>query len=122
MALAKEKYNKLGKRIQELRSEKGMSLRELARRVGMSSTYLSQIERGDYLTPAEDKVRAIAAELNHDPHELLMLSDQVKVLIANSIPSFSQERALKFWRLLLRLNKKELNRLMKQLEEMDKES
>jgi transcriptional regulator with XRE-family HTH domain len=38
-----------------------MLSRETAKKIGVSPTYLSKIERGDFDPPAEDKVRRIAA-------------------------------------------------------------
>ena len=52
-------------------------MRKFAARVGMSPTYLSKVERGDFAPPAEDKVVAIARELGQDPDEFLALAGRV---------------------------------------------
>lgn len=65
-----------GKRIRELRHREGkMSLRELARRVCISPSYLSQIEQGK-LPPTTNALLIIrlAQELNENPIELKLLA------------------------------------------------
>jgi transcriptional regulator with XRE-family HTH domain len=63
----------LGKRLRTIREEKGIGLRQLAARVGISPSYLSNIERGKFAPPAEDKLRALARELEQDPNQLLVV-------------------------------------------------
>lgn len=66
-----------GKRIRELRQrEGGMSLRELARRTGISPSYLSQIEQGKLPPPMGNIViiLALSRELNEDPEALAKLT------------------------------------------------
>lgn len=66
-----------GPAVRAQRLEKGLGLRELARQVGMSATYLSKVEREEFKPPAEDKVRAIAQILGEDPDRLLALAGRV---------------------------------------------
>ena len=66
-----------GSRIRSLRKEKDISLRELSERVGMDFTYLSKIENGKVEPPSEQKIRAIASELEVGAEELLALSGKV---------------------------------------------
>lgn len=69
---------KFGKRLRELRKERGLTLRALAEAVGVDFTYLSKIENGKagYL-PGADTIRALAEALEADPLELLKLADKV---------------------------------------------
>jgi transcriptional regulator with XRE-family HTH domain len=69
--------SKFGKRVRTLRSERGFGLRRFAGTVGISPTYLSKIERGEFPPPAEDKVVAIADALGQDRDELLALGGRV---------------------------------------------
>jgi transcriptional regulator with XRE-family HTH domain len=62
-----------GEKLRTIREEKGIGLRELAARVGISPSYLSNIETGKFAPPAEDKLRAIARELELDPNQLLVV-------------------------------------------------
>jgi transcriptional regulator with XRE-family HTH domain len=52
----------LGKRIRTLRRRQGLSQEELADRVGVHTTYLSAIERGER-NPALENLHAIAQAL-----------------------------------------------------------
>lgn len=49
--------------LRQVRRAKGVSARELSERIGMSNSYISQIERGSYLPPHE-RVRKIARALD----------------------------------------------------------
>src|SRR5690242_19114591 len=73
--LAQETRSKvpLGKKLRTIREGKGTGLRQLAARVGLSPSYLSNIERGKFAPPAEDKLRALARELDQDPDQLLVV-------------------------------------------------
>jgi transcriptional regulator with XRE-family HTH domain len=67
-----------GKRVKELRLQKGLTLRELADKVGLNFTYLSKIENGKVgYTPSAEKIRAIAEVLKADHIELLKLANKV---------------------------------------------
>ena len=52
----------LGKKVQDFRNMRGMSLRELAKRAGMTASMLSQIER-DLVNPSISTLKAIAQAL-----------------------------------------------------------
>lgn len=52
----------LGDKVQELRNRKGFSMRELARRTGISSSFMAEIEAGRRY-PKEAFLAAIAKEL-----------------------------------------------------------
>lgn len=53
----------LGKKVQEFRNMRGMSLRELAKRAGMTASMLSQIER-DLVNPSISTLKSIAQALD----------------------------------------------------------
>lgn len=75
----------LGEAIRYLRLQRGLSLRELARRVGISAPFLSDIERGRRTT---EKLDAIASELGVDAEVLrsldTRLSSRVREWAANT--------------------------------------
>jgi transcriptional regulator with XRE-family HTH domain len=52
-------------------------LRQFAEMVGMSPTYLSKVERGEFPPPAEEKIKAIAKVLEQNEDELLALAGRV---------------------------------------------
>src|SRR5689334_6312233 len=60
----------LGPRLREVRSGRGLSVRELARRVGCSASLISQIERG-VSVPSVGVLYALATELGSSLDYLL---------------------------------------------------
>ena len=69
-----------GQRVRQLRRAKGLTLRDLAPRVGIGFTYLSKVENGrldfgDY--PSEELILRIAVALDADADELLMLAEKI---------------------------------------------
>ncbi len=53
------------------------SLRQVAIRIGIEPSYLSKIERGEHTYLSEEKILALARELNEDPDLLLALSGKI---------------------------------------------
>lgn len=78
---------KFGEFIRNERKEKGISLREFAREVGVSSSYVSNMERGFFKAPSEDKIDRMADVLDIDPDFLLAK--------AGKISGYSQSMYLK---------------------------
>ncbi len=71
-----------GKRIRKLREERKkvdpqFSLRRFAETVGISATFLSKVETGEFDPPAPDKIKRMAELLGEDPDELLALAGRV---------------------------------------------
>lgn len=53
------------------------SLSEVARKAGITPTYLSKIEREEVPPPADKHIIALAAQLGQDPDVLLAMAGQV---------------------------------------------
>jgi transcriptional regulator with XRE-family HTH domain len=73
---------KFGRRIRTLREEKrrtdpAFSLRKFADRVGISATFLSKVETGEFDPPRAEKIINMAKLLGVDPDELLALAGKV---------------------------------------------
>jgi len=71
---------KFGDRVRALRKAKGWSLRVLAEKVEVGFTYLSRVENerlnfGDY--PSDALIHRLAAALEADEEELLILAERV---------------------------------------------
>lgn len=71
---------RFGEKIRALRKAKGLPQRALAKKLGVSFTYLSKIENenldfGDY--PSEELILRLADELEGDVDELLILAKKV---------------------------------------------
>ena len=71
-----------GKRVRDLRETKAkaspsFTLRQFATSVGISATFLSKVERGEFDPPAADKIMKMAELLGVDADELLALAGRV---------------------------------------------
>ena len=66
-----------GEFVRDKRLERKIGLREMARMISVSPTYLSQIERDAFPPPAENKVKKIAEILELDADELLARAGRV---------------------------------------------
>jgi transcriptional regulator with XRE-family HTH domain len=66
-----------GDRLRELRKAKGLTQKGLAAKVDLDFTYLSKVETGSAEPPREDKIRKLAAALNADAEELVLLAGKV---------------------------------------------
>jgi len=71
--------------IRRQRMAKEIGLREMARKIGVSPTYLSKIERDEFAPPIEEKVRAIAKIIGCDADDLLARAGRVSADIADII-------------------------------------
>jgi HTH-type transcriptional regulator, competence development regulator len=101
---------RFGEQIRSLRAAKGLSQRRLAQRVGVSFAYVSKIESGkldfgDY--PSEEMVRRLAAALDADEEELLLLAEKIPEPIRRRC--FERPDA---FRLIARLDDKRLDRVL----------
>jgi len=76
---------KFGAFIRGKREAKEIGLREMAKRIGVSPTYLSKIERDEFPPPAEDKVKAIAKIIECDADDLLARAGRVSSDISDII-------------------------------------
>lgn len=66
-----------GALVRREREAKEIGLREMAKKIGVSPTYLSKVERDEFPPPAEDKVRKIAEIIGRDADEMLALAGRV---------------------------------------------
>jgi len=71
-----------GKRIRDLREAKlktdpKFTLRQFATAVGISPTYLSKVERGEFDPPKAENIIKMATLLDADADELLSLANKV---------------------------------------------
>ena len=77
-----------GERIREIRLDKDLTLRELAKKVCVTFTYLSKIENqnlsfGEY--PSDDLIVKLALVLDADPDELLLLAEKIPEAIRTRV-------------------------------------
>ncbi len=61
------------------KKDKSFSVRQVAARIGIESSYLSKIERGLHAPLSEKKIKALAADLGENPDLMLALSGKVSM-------------------------------------------
>lgn len=83
-----DKRKTFGQRLREKRIEKGFSLRRFAELVGVSPTYLSQVEQGNVMPPTADRVKRMAELLGENPDEWIALAGRVP----DDLPEIIQQR------------------------------
>lgn len=84
---------KFGATVRREREKMGFGLRQMAKMIEVSPTYLSKVERDEFPPPAEDKVLAIAKVLLRDPDELLALAGKVSSELTEIIRRQPREMA-----------------------------
>jgi transcriptional regulator with XRE-family HTH domain len=82
-----------GATVRRERERLEIGLREMARMIGVSPTYLSKVERDEFHPPAEDKVKKIAEIIGRDPDELLALAGRVSSDLTEIIRRHPREMA-----------------------------
>jgi PTS system nitrogen regulatory IIA component len=73
----------MGATLRLLRVDAGLSLRDLARRIGVSSAYLSRVENGLDAVPTPERLSAIARELDVPPTLLMDVAHRVSPFVAS---------------------------------------
>ena len=84
---------KFGAYVRQERENREIGLREMAKKIGVSPTYISKVERDEFPPPAEDKVKAIAEILDLDVDELLALAGKVSSDLTQIIREHPREMA-----------------------------
>jgi HTH-type transcriptional regulator, competence development regulator len=68
---------RFGQFVRDRRTTKGFSLRKFAELVGVSPTYLSQVEQGNCDPPTAERVRRMAEILGDNVDELTALAGRI---------------------------------------------
>ena len=84
---------KFGAYVRQERERRDYGLREMAKMISVSPTYLSKIERDEFPAPAEDKVRKIAEIFDIDVDVLLALAGKVSSDLSEIIREHPRELA-----------------------------
>jgi len=71
--------------IRRKREERDLGLREMAKKIGISPTYLSKCERDEFPPPTEERVREIAKILGCDVDDLLARAGRVSTDVSDII-------------------------------------
>jgi transcriptional regulator with XRE-family HTH domain len=70
MSMTTAQAKQLGSLFAKARARKDLSLRELAWRVGVHTSWLGRLEQGDYADPAPDRLARIADTLDIGPERI----------------------------------------------------
>ena len=102
-----------GPQVRDLREKRELTQAELSFRLGVSVSYISKVENerlhfGDY--PSEKFIHKLAAELDADEEELLLLADKVPAAFRKRI----RERPDAF-RAVASLDDRSLDKLVEQI-------
>lgn len=105
---------KFGEHVKKLRINRQLTQAELAKRLAVSMSYISKVERGrlhfgDY--PSEKFIRKLASELKADEDELLLLADKVPASIRKRI-----RQRPELFRKLAKLDRKALDAIESSLD------
>jgi transcriptional regulator with XRE-family HTH domain len=88
-----KKGDSFGALVRREREAKEIGLREMAKLIGISPTYLSKVERNELPPPAEERVRRIAEIIGQDADELLALAGRVASDLSEIIKQLPRETA-----------------------------
>jgi transcriptional regulator with XRE-family HTH domain len=83
-----KKLQRFGDVLREKRIAKKFSLRKFAELVGISPTYLSQVEQSNVDPPTAERVQRMAELLEENPDELIALAGRV----ADDLPAIIQAK------------------------------
>lgn len=86
--MTQKKHRIFGEALREKRIEKEFSLRKFAQLVGISPTYLSQVEQGNVDPPTADRVKRMAELLDENSDEWIALAGRVP----DDLPAIIQEK------------------------------
>jgi HTH-type transcriptional regulator, competence development regulator len=105
---------KFGALIRRERKARGLSLRDMAKKIKVSPTFLSKVETEDW-KPGEEKLRKIAEVIGCDPDDLLARAGRVPTELSEIIkqsPHRHQMTAL--LRTAKRFTAEEMEKLVRQ--------
>lgn len=120
MAKKKPRQKPFGEALREKRIEKGFSLRKFALAVGVSPTYLSQVEQMNVDPPTADRVKRMAEILGEDIDEWTALAGR----LTEDLPGIIHEEPKgvpDLLRAVRGLTADQLRRLREDAERMQKE-
>lgn len=117
--MSKKPPKQFGQLLREKRMEKGYSLRKFAQLVGVSPTYLSQVEQMNVAPPTADRVKRMAEILGESVDVWTSLAGR----LTEDLPGIIQERPElpDMLRAMQNLTSEQLRKLRADAERMKKE-
>ncbi len=104
-----------GQALKIFRTAAGLGLRELARRIGVSPSYLSQIENGKLKPPPAERIAQIAREIQISSRVLLELTERTKPEVLEYLHERPEVGDLVLALKNLQLNRREITNLTRAL-------
>jgi len=83
MSITTIQARKLGTLIAKARARKGLSVREVAERLGVSKGWVGELEQGRYLDPSPDRLARLAEMLDIEPGRIDRIT---KGSVSGSLP------------------------------------
>ena len=120
MAKKKQQHKPFGQVLREKRIESGYSLRKFAELVGVSPTYVSQVEQMNVDPPTANRVKRMAELLGENVDEWTALAGR----LAEELPAIIHEEPIEVPALLRAvkgMTADQLRKLRKEAERMKKE-
>jgi len=113
--------HEFGETIRRLRMEREITLRKFAEMVGLSPTFISMLERGEFEPPSEENIRIIARALHQNEDEFVALAGRISEEWKAVIRENPREMA-DFLRTAKNLTKEDLSKLTKQAVRMSEKN
>lgn len=98
--------------IRKTRHKLNIGLREFASKVGISATYISKMEVGEYAAPKEENIKKMADILKVNADKLLAMADKISSDVKEKINTEPKLYAA----FLRRVKPADLEKFMKELE------
>jgi transcriptional regulator with XRE-family HTH domain len=98
--------------IRKTRRKLNIGLREFASKVGISATYISKMEVGEYAAPKEENIKKMADILRVNADKLLAMADKISSDVKEKINTEPKLYAA----FLRRVKPDDLEKFMKELE------
>ncbi len=114
MSATNKKSNnlKFGDFIRATRLKLNIGLREFASQIGISATYISKMEIGDYAPPKEENIKKMAKILKVDEDKLLSMADK----LSSDIKDIINVKPDLYASFLRRAKPKDVERFMKEID------
>jgi transcriptional regulator with XRE-family HTH domain len=103
---------KFGDFVRTTRLKLNIGLREFASQIGISATYISKMEIGDYAPPKEENIKKMAKILNIDEDKLLSMADK----LSSDIKHIINVKPDLYTSFLRRAKPKDVERFMKEID------
>jgi transcriptional regulator with XRE-family HTH domain len=115
-----KQHEEFGQFIRDSREKLKITLRQLARDVEVSPTYLSQIEQGNFAPPSEEKIVLLAKHLKLDEDQLMAMANKIP---SDLKPIFTEQPkpVADFLRTAQGLSNEDWEKLRKQAEKLQKD-